>query len=727
MSMAMSYQQHCDQALVTLSHLISCVGSLSSVHTSRMPTTHHPQQLHPLQRQLLSTLMECVRLSDDHQPRPATPGTAVGITDLYARLLTTLAKQLQRLDSADPLLVESGAVHWSLWMTLHGSSLAFVHFWPMCQDLDHSALHTALHALMTWMLPHVRGDFHRRHSTNQPKRATDLHIIMKVPLLAFIQMAADPRALSALPLDFLPLLCCIACELFGGLEHETSSAHTGLRAQRPLRPTSNGSSTRSAAGSHTQAAASACHSVPDPDAHFMSALVVAILRSEDVALYGERSCAVLDTLIGLSMAVHMGSLLPRCQVSGTSSTGGACTTTRTASSALRPVSVITDRLLVDTLCKRMRCDRSTTRAVFMVMSTLVQAWATAERHGVVVAHSLIAERNLVAIKLAHQCSRYGQRWMLLAQEQQSQQQQQQQLQQGCHGESRVWAVQAVRSALGSVLSYAHHVQKKLVSRPLRVTPALWYHHTFSTLDVWANMPGSLYSLECLHRGNHRPTSATDICQAVLLGCMMVKAGMAGSCFRSLHALISLVATSRKLLHTLTGSETATPCGQAVRSVNDLELSSKGGVLVQMMSECVAGIGRQLHQQQGGGGASHPPTGTPVAKRRKARLPRLPPGAKTAPSTSNNQAASEDDDPQCVYSPPSTHHLLHQLLAIQVSSVIQLLHWQVRYEGRDVEGTGTRPSLPEIKVSAGFELAVSHSSPACGESMATLSMMVATNH
>lgn len=239
-----------------------------------------------------------------------------------------------------------------------------------------------------------------------------------------------------------------------------------------------------------------------------------------------------------------------------------------------------------------------------------------------------------------------------------------------------------------------------------VTPALWYHHTFSTLDVWANMPGSLYSLECLHRGNHRPTSATDICQAVLLGCMMVKAGMAGSCFRSLHALISLVATSRKLLHILTGSETATPCGQAVRSVNDLELSSKGSVLVQMMSECVAGIGRQLHQQQGGGGASHPPTGTPVAKRRKARLPRLPPGAKTAPSTSNNQAASEDDDPQCVYSPPSTHHLLHQLLAIQVSSVIQLLHWQVRYEGRDVEGTGTRPSLPEIKVSAGFELAVS---------------------
>lgn len=121
-------------------------------------------------------------------------------------------------------------VFWDLWRVLASSSqsLAAMHFacsrlWPLKQQPFSIPLYTALNTLMAWLLPMTRSPAWSAMTSRHGRANRDKELLgmlgQPCKCLSSVSMHPPHILLSlfgTLPPTFLPLLCCILSEQFGG-------------------------------------------------------------------------------------------------------------------------------------------------------------------------------------------------------------------------------------------------------------------------------------------------------------------------------------------------------------------------------------------------------------------------------------------------------------------------------------------------------------------------------
>ncbi|MEW5320045.1 MAG: hypothetical protein WDW38_011149 [Sanguina aurantia] len=146
----------------------------------------------------------------------------------HISLLNVLAPQLSKLFHAS-FNVETpigGLVFSTLWGVLVTSSMSLKLWQTESQGVGHppteTRLHAALHTTLSLMLRVTRSSLWRNtRPSNFPALLFELSIVMNGPIKCIESLSrAPPRmlstALASLPATFLPTLCCIAAEQFGG-------------------------------------------------------------------------------------------------------------------------------------------------------------------------------------------------------------------------------------------------------------------------------------------------------------------------------------------------------------------------------------------------------------------------------------------------------------------------------------------------------------------------------
>lgn len=413
--------------------ICACATSLGATNFSDSSLADHLMPMLSIRQQLMKQLWTLTQ--DTSAQRAVTRGST--FLEVYSKLISTLVKQLGRLDMSSP---KQPQLHTSmfieLWGCLHASSLTFTYFWALCHSMDQSALNAANHALMLWVLPFVTSSYHQRPGPDYEKRASELTAIMQIPLNSLNHISCTggytmPRALSMLHADYVPLLCRIACEKVGSLTHEDSDK---LRAEA-LKATA-------AAILSPNPRNVGCHPHPVPhDFEHLVAVAVAVINCSDALISSNPQLLASFTNPAVHEALKYAIILcgPQRGVANLAQ-GDSCLRTlmnlinmgmhimisrvasglpsvapvraRHAGPNLTPPERRTDLLLLETLGKRMANDPATAFLTFDLMGVVMQIWRQAEEGAVVsVSEQVLMERDYCIVMLVQQSTLYVRKLM----------------------------------------------------------------------------------------------------------------------------------------------------------------------------------------------------------------------------------------------------------------------------------------------------------------------------
>lgn len=493
---------HVGQTSQIFNDVTACAETLSRIAPTKtflaFERRHQLRALHQQQlEQIVTGLQECI--ASGMVPHPYSAHESTLVVSTYASAVTALVVQLHKFGSISTPDAGREDLHNALWDCLLSSSTAFRHVWPQCLGTDHSAVHTALHALMVWLLAHVLEGFDRAYAPDQIKRASDLQAIMTVPLACLTNISSSPSALCALPPGFLSLLCCITCYSFGGLEYSTFSDSRRVFHPRldledgsgpPIGFAPTGSSRHTISPTHSEFLRSLVDQIMIASEHDMAANPLLLTSLTSPAVFevckllvitcgwaaqqtAEQQSHLLQcyTLLTTLITKGMQAMFSESAVASTPASRARANinNSRTAAVHPPPLSVVTDRLLLETLCERIDADPSCTLVAYQLAGTVMQSWSTSEeRTGLVVAADIVTDRILCVSLFARQCTLHVREWMKLVRRKaaaeradshslaQSQLQQQQQGEQELaadpHGHFRQELMIELRSVMGHVVS-----------------------------------------------------------------------------------------------------------------------------------------------------------------------------------------------------------------------------------------------------------------------------------
>lgn len=210
----------------------------------------------PFHTQKLRYTLEDVSSKRGMEPEDVHPDLraehALFVADL-TELITALLPQLKRfsarlsLRTGSSIGTDEEVLFWQLWSCLRAGCSAFSStvvkwptLWPAHQRPFHAGLIAAFHDVLGWLLTFSRSPawLAMKPQHGLVSRDHELMIIMEQSINCLVHMYnVRPHSdmvshLQALPSSFIPLLCCIATEQFGGapllVEPPAQQANTAL-------------------------------------------------------------------------------------------------------------------------------------------------------------------------------------------------------------------------------------------------------------------------------------------------------------------------------------------------------------------------------------------------------------------------------------------------------------------------------------------------------------------
>lgn len=215
--------------------------------------------------------------------------------------------------------------------------------------------------------------------------------------------------------------------------------------------------------------------------------------------------------------------------------------------------------------------------------------------------------------------------------------------------------------IGTVQQLVHDL--KHITRQLQLAGRFF---TFASLSTWSQMNGCLGAVEALHRDKQEPQDMTEVWQLNLLTANMIRgANLLAS--DSFPAYISLASTARKLLFLHMGLGVDPKTGSHNSQLRPQEFNTMHATtMIKALGDSVSAI-ENLMQRAPASRIS----GSSSQATRSART--------TTSNVSGNSSSQETRLGTALavkYKPPSAHTLMHQLQAIQVSTLIQVCHWRL---------------------------------------------------
>lgn len=257
-----------------ISAMMNCIRDLAFVDLPHASLSSILSRMSTLRSLLLKNLTWAPQQLYNHST-PTQREYGLLISDL-SKVITAVVPQLNRLGlrlnlpgPASSIGTPEEAVFWELWFFVAAGCSAVEAGRPIWLDLwqrDRHALHThwyaAFHTLLSWLLPFSRSPAWRlmRQQHGVHKRNAALIAILWEPTHSINSMSGSALSTvfnnaSALPADFVPLLCCIISEQLGNLPPVV------LRTQPPA---------GTAATSCAQATSSADSLASSPDDRYAS-------------------------------------------------------------------------------------------------------------------------------------------------------------------------------------------------------------------------------------------------------------------------------------------------------------------------------------------------------------------------------------------------------------------------------------------------------------------------
>ncbi|MEW5320046.1 MAG: hypothetical protein WDW38_011150 [Sanguina aurantia] len=215
-------------------------------------------------------------------------------------------------------------------------------------------------------------------------------------------------------------------------------------------------------------------------------------------------------------------------------------------------------------------------------------------------------------------------------------------------------------------------------------------YTFGGLSTWGQMSGCLGTIEALNRDKQQPRGRNEMWQLTLLTANLICSGQLLAS-NSTPAYISLAATARKLAYSVLGVNTGSAglsCGSLLRQQQQQQQKQKqispmqATTAIKALGDSIARLGVMMLRA----GDSDSPvvwgTGSSGVGMSGQRIPN---NLAAAQQLGTNVAGGPQGDTSgsphhC--SAPSAYALLHQLQAIQASSLVQVCEWLYKHQTKD---------------------------------------------
>ncbi|MEW5305313.1 MAG: hypothetical protein WDW36_007862 [Sanguina aurantia] len=669
-------------------------------------------------------------------PHPATRAEhALFVADLVS-LLTALLPQLRRCSVRLSLPTGSCSIgtdeeelFWELWSFLHAgcSALSLTYtvwpsLWPYDQRPFDAPLVAAFHAVLTWLLSFSRSPAWVAMTAEHGLaiRNHELIIILMQPMtcVGFIHHALPHASLvtqlRALPGSFFPLLCCIATEQFGGAPvvvppTPAAAAVHGLGgrlvpATTYTKDNGYGDSTSAyaynlfillatAVNNFLAAAEDRGDGYGGPFAFLRSPSVAQLLKV--VLTLPEESPPAWPNPMHCGInSLHALLTLSRDQTQ--SSPGRPVplrdrVTNRDAEGLplhldplLSPAALETDARVLHVLSRPMEegVDALLLLKRHTLQAVILQLWVLAGRAHPLT-HTALASMTSSVVGLAKRCAWQGLRMM--------REQQQQQRRESIHG---LQAEERQQAALPGQHASAQLAYVRLAAlgregmremRGMMYTTSNFQMHNernnmrlkvgpeYAALNAWCAMPGWAAVTELLQRGEHPADHFLEASNAALSAykCLNLTYGTRDPAM--LREKISLAATVRKLVWPFMRHHQRQPVPDAQRN------RSLAAEVAPLLDALVKGVMALQYAVQDG--IEYISTGTG--------------GIGDAASSSGwrmGQVAASPGQHGAGQDLALPRHLLHQLQAVALVTLVQASVWRMRTEG--LVGNALRVATPD---------------------------------